>query len=129
MKKFSTIIAVTALTLGLGAPILAQAATDNMKDAMTADHSMRSSMLIGAPIYNDNGDKIGSVIEILVRGGATEPLAIVSVGDYIGGGAKLVAFPVSKLELDAQKARMKGADRRALEAMPAYSFQFAGGNG
>jgi hypothetical protein len=106
---------------------MAQSASGNMmKDVMTSDKSMRSSKLIGAVVYNDEGDKIGSIIDILVRGGAVEPIALVSVGDYLGGGTKLVAFPVGKLQLDAAKAMMQGASKRAIQAMPAFELNFGG---
>ncbi len=128
MKFLSTAFAVTALTLGLVGPVMAQPASGNMmKDVMTADKSMRSSKLIGAVVYNDEGDKIGSIVDILVRGGAVESVAIVSVGDYVGGGTKLVAFPVSKLQLDATKAMMQGATKRAIQSMPAIDLSFGSG--
>lgn len=128
MKLLSTAFAVTALTLGLAGPVMAQPASGNMmKDVMTADKSMRSSKLIGAVVYNDEGDKIGSIVDILVRGGAVESVAIVSVGDYVGGGTKLVAFPVSKLQLDATKAMMQGATKRAIQSMPAIDLNFGSG--
>lgn len=128
MKFLSTAFAVTALTLGLAGPVMAQPASGNMmKDVMTADKSMRSSKLIGAVVYNDEGDKIGSIVDILVRGGAVESVAIVSVGDYVGGGTKLVAFPVGKLQLDATKAMMQGATKRAIQSMPAVDLSFGSG--
>ena len=128
MKLLSTAFAVTALTLGLAGPVMAQPASGNMmKDVMTADKSMRSSKLIGAVVFNDEGDKIGSIVDILVRGGAVESVAIVSVGDYVGGGTKLVAFPVSKLQLDATKAMMQGATKRAIQSMPAIDLSFGSG--
>lgn len=127
MKFLSTAVAVTALTLGLAGPVLAQSASGSMmKDVMTSDNSMRTSKLVGAAVYNDEGDKIGSIIDILVRGGASESVALVSVGDYLGGGTKLVAFPISKLQLDASKAMMQGATKRAIQAMPAYNLNFGG---
>ena len=63
----------------------------------------------------------------LVRGGAVESVAIVSVGDYVGGGTKLVAFPVGKLQLDATKAMMQGATKRAIQSMPAIDLNFGSG--
>ncbi len=122
MRFFSTALAAAALSLTLGTVAPAMAQTGMMKDAMTGDKSMRSSKLIGAPVYNDEGEKIGSIIDILVRGGAVEAVAIVSVGDFVGGGTKLVAFPVSKLRLDANKAMMQGATKAAVRAMVLYDF-------
>ena len=43
------------------------------------------------------------------------------------GGTKLVAFPVSKLQLDATKAMMQGATKRAIQSMPAIDLSFGSG--
>ena len=44
-----------------------------------------------------------------------------------GGGTKLVAFPVGKLQLDATKAMMQGATKRAIQSMPAIDLNFGSG--
>lgn len=126
MKNLSKAALIATLALGLASPVIAQTAPSGMKDVMTSDNSMRTSKLIGAAVYNDDGDKIGSIIDVLVRSGAAEPVAIVSVGDFLGGGAKLVAFPIAKLQLDAGKAMMRGASKLAIQRMPGYDFNNGG---
>ncbi len=126
MKTFTTLAAFGVLALAFAAPVHAQQAAP-MKDIMTADHSMRASKLIGMAVYNDSGEKIGSVIEVLVRNTAAEPLAILSVGDFVGGTAKLVAVPVSKVNLEGNQPMMKGATKAMLRDLPSYSGQFGSG--
>lgn len=121
MTKFLKLAAVGALALAFAGPALAQSA---MKDVMTKDHSMRTSKVIGMVVYNDGGDKIGTVLDVLIRAGV-EPQAIVNVGDYLGG-SKLVALPLAKLNLEGSKPMMMGASKSMLMALPAYPSDFGG---
>jgi sporulation protein YlmC with PRC-barrel domain len=128
MKKLPTIIAMSALAFTFAAPVLAQTAS-SMSGVVMADHSMRTSKLIGAQVYNDQGQPIGSIIDILVKEQAAEPTAILSVGDYIGGGSKLVAVPLSHVNLSGGKMMMKGATKQMLASMPVYNFSSLQGGG
>jgi uncharacterized protein YrrD len=96
-----------------------------MKDVMTKDHSMRSSKVIGMTVYNEAGDKIGTVFDILVRAGA-EPTALIDVGDYVGA-KKIVAFPIANLRFDGAKPMMMGASRDSLHAMPNFAGEWGSG--
>jgi len=127
MKKLSAIVALSALAFAYAAPpSFAQNAAPSV---MLADHSMSSSKLIGSPVYNDQGEKIGSIVDVLVRG-TTEPTAVLSVGTYVGGGNKLVAVPLDHVTMQHQKAMMAGATRQMLASMPAFAYlSGAGGNG
>lgn len=123
MLKLLKLAAIGTLALGLAGPALAQSA---MKDTvMTKDQSMRTSKVIGMTVYNDAGDKIGSVLDVLIRTG-TDPQAIVNVGDYLGG-SKLVAIPLAKLNLEGTKPMMMGATKAMLMALPAYPGEFGSG--
>ena len=126
MKKFTTLIAVAALAAMFAAPSFALSPTN---DIVMTDHSMRSSKLIGAMVYNDQGQRIGSVIDVLVKGASVEPTVILSVGDFVGGGAKLVALPLSHVNLDGAKPMMAGATKEMLASMPTFLFKPIENNG
>src|SRR5215472_8719308 len=97
MMKFATLVAVGVL---LASPIANSVASEYTGDQIVfADHSMRVSKLIGTQVYNDQGESIGSVIEVLVKGESMEPMAVLSVGDYVGGGSKMVAVSLSHFNL------------------------------
>jgi len=130
MKKISTFALAAALAVSLAAPVMAANLYGGAANAVMADHSMRSSKLIGAPVFNDEGQTIGSIVDILVKNQAAEPTAILSVGDFVGGGAKLVAVPLSHVKIDSGKASMAGVTRQMLASMPLYSFnELMGGGG
>jgi hypothetical protein len=126
MKKFTTLIAMAALAAMFAAPSFALSPTN---DIVMTDHSMRSSKLIGATVYNDQGQSIGSVIDVLVKGASVEPTVILSVGDFVGGGAKLVALPLSHVNLDGAKPMMAGATKQMLASMPTFLFKPIENNG
>jgi sporulation protein YlmC with PRC-barrel domain len=122
MKKFTTLVAMAALAATLTIPILAVASENDGSQIVLADHSMRTSKLIGAKVYNNQGQSIGSVMEVLVKNGAVEPTVVLSVGDYLGGGAKMVAVPLSHINLDGAKPMMAGATKQMLAKMPVFIF-------
>ena len=92
--------------------------------AASTGHAMRTSRLIGQPVYNDQNEKIGTIEEILVSPTeGKEPLAILSVGPFLGGGSdKLVAVPLSHVQLDHGKMAMAGATKAMLASMASYLF-------
>jgi len=91
--------------------------------AASTEHAMRTSRLIGQAVYNDQNEKIGAIEDILVSPTpGKEPLAILSVGPFLGGGDKLVAVPLSHVQLDHGKMAMAGATKAMLASMASYLF-------
>jgi len=58
----------------------------------------RSSELVGATVYNDNGNSVGTINDLLVSSDGTVSNAILSVGGFLGIGTKLVEVPFNKLK-------------------------------
>ncbi len=91
----------------------------------------RASKMIGANLYNENNDSIGEVEDILMPmptastgGTAPTPVAIVSVGGFLGIGAKLVAVPYERLQWNGDRSRwtLSGATKESLTALPGFSY-------
>lgn len=122
MKSFKTGMAVSLLALCLAVPAMAQSLA--LPDYMTADHSMRASKVIGMPVYNEHGEKIGVIDDITLPASGGEVSAVLSVGGYLGTAPKLVKVPLSHVQLTTNKPMMP-ADKTTLMAMPNYSY--AGG--
>ena len=122
MNKFATVVAMAALAFTLNAPTITVASEYTGNAIMLADHSMRTSKLIGAPVYNDQGQSIGSVMDVLLKSGSAEPMVVLSVGDYVGGGSKMIAVPLSHINLEGAKPMMAGATKPMLASMPVYLF-------
>jgi len=130
MKKISTLFAVTALAMAV-MPIMATQVTAQSLSHSTivaTDHSMRSSKLIGMPVYNGEGKEIGTIADIMVKGDASEPAVVLSLSAGAGGSARMVAVPMSHIVLKNDKATMQ-AGKTELAAMPSWQFQGLMGGG
>jgi hypothetical protein len=84
----------------------------------------RMSQVIGSNVYNERGETIGEVEDVVLRNG-TQPLAIIQVGGFLGMGARYVAVPLSELGWNAERERitMTGASKDTLQTRPAFQFE------
>jgi hypothetical protein len=121
MKNRGSIAAVALLAICMAAPVMAQTPT-----YMTGDHNVRASKIIGMPVYNDHNEKIGVIDDILLPSSGGDVTAVLSVGGYLGGGAKMVKAPLSHVHFGTDKPMMP-ADKTALMAMPGYTYSGGGG--
>lgn len=87
------------------------------------DNGWRASKLIGATVYNDQDQKIGSVDDLILTDDNKVVVAIVSVGGFLGIGSKLVAIPYHDLRFGQdRKVMMPGASKEALNGMPNFTY-------
>ena len=82
----------------------------------------RVSQIIGSRVYNDRNEAIGEVDDIIMTG--TTPTAIVSVGGFLGIGARLVAVPMTDLQWNGERERimLPGASKEQLQSRPAFDY-------
>ena len=92
-----------------------------------AAQTERASRIIGSSVFNERNESIGSIDDIILAQGTSSPMAVVSVGGFLGIGAKLVAVPMSELRWSAADNRwtITGATRDSLTSLPAYSYDAA----
>ena len=89
----------------------------------TADHQVRVSKVVGASVYNEQNQSIGSIDDLLMSDADHKAAtAIVSVGGFLGMGAKLVSVPFDQLKIQDDKIVMPGATKASLEGMPEYQY-------
>jgi rRNA processing protein Gar1 len=117
MNKISTLVVAVALAM-TATPVISFAQSETHSVIVATDHGMRSSKLIGMAIYDEQGKQIGKIEDIMVKGGASEPVAVLSLGDT---GSKMVGVPLSHVMLKSDKASMK-ATPAEMAAMPAWKF-------
>jgi len=124
MMKLIAFAALAAVTFAVaGAPVRAETAGNNTAIVM-ADHTMRASKLIGLAVNDDHGQKLGTIVDILVKSGASEPIVILTTG------SKLVSAPISHISIEKATVMMPGTTPAMIAAMPVYSFNpLAGGGG
>lgn len=78
--------------------------------------------ILGKDVYNDTGDKIGEISDLIVAPNKSVSYAIVGVGGFLGLGERDVAVPVSKFQQQMGKIVLKGATKDALKAAPEFKY-------
>jgi sporulation protein YlmC with PRC-barrel domain len=89
----------------------------------TADHQVRASKVVGASVYNDQNQSVGSIDDVLMSDNDHKAgTAVISVGGFLGMGSKLVSVPFDQLKIENDKIVMPGATKASLEGMPDYHY-------
>jgi sporulation protein YlmC with PRC-barrel domain len=128
--KIMLLIAILGLMLtatagDAGAPVagvVTLGTTMEVTQAIAVGH--RASKLIGAPVYNEQEERIGSIDDLIISPDRAVSFAVVSVGGFLGLGGRLVAIPVEQLHAEKDRLILPGATKEALTKLP--EFKYAG---
>lgn len=124
-------LATLALAGGLCVigPVAAQLAGGSTTGGVAAVESGQVAMgwsvkksLMGKTVYNDAGQKIGKVDDLIISPDKSLSYLIIGAGGFIGLGRHDVAIPVTKIEERGGKLVMAGATKDSLKAMPAFQY-------
>ncbi|NGM21336.1 PRC-barrel domain containing protein [Roseomonas stagni] len=93
-------------------------------DSLRLRDGRRASQVIGSTVYNENNESIGEVDDLIVPSAGGQPVAVISVGGFLGIGARLVAVPYERLTHNAERNRwmLQGATKEGLQALPAFNY-------
>ena len=78
--------------------------------------------ILGKGVYNDTGDKVGEINDLIVTPAKAVSYAIVGVGGFLGMGEHEIAVPVGKLKQEQGKIVLHGATKDALKAAPKFEY-------
>jgi sporulation protein YlmC with PRC-barrel domain len=86
-------------------------------------NGLRTSKLIGAPVYNAQNEHIGDLSDLYLRKQNQIANVVIQVGGFLGIGGKLVSVPMDKRQLDqSDKVFMPGGTKYALKAAPDVEY-------
>ena len=128
MRNFTTLLTTATLIVGLGvvAPVFADAAKQTIVlteiDTTVLATGWRATAIIGAKVYNDAGEDIGKLEDMIITSKGTIPYAVVSVGGFLGMDVHHVVVAASSLELVDKKLTLHGATKESLKALPNFEF-------
>ena len=133
MTTHTTRTTFTALAMAAGlfcaGPAWAQVAggttTANSSITESAQLAMGWSVkksLTGKTVYNEAGQKVGTVEDLTIAPDKNLSYVIVGAGGFIGIGRHDVAIPVSKIQDKAGKLVMAGATKDTIQAMPTFTY-------
>ena len=78
--------------------------------------------IMGKPVYNEKGDKIGSVDDLIIAPNKTLSYAIIGAGGFLGLGKHDVAIPVTQINEVNGKMELKGATKESIKQMPKFEY-------
>jgi sporulation protein YlmC with PRC-barrel domain len=129
-RKIFTAIAAASLllagaTMAIGQQVVGSTqlgvAVAELRDVTTGWSAKRQ--VLGKSIYNDSGDRIGKVDDIIVAPDKAVSYAVISAGGFLGMGRHDVAIPVGQLKQQSDgKFVLAGATKDALKAMPPFEY-------
>jgi sporulation protein YlmC with PRC-barrel domain len=78
--------------------------------------------LMGKTVYNDAGQKVGKVEDLIISPDRNVSFVIVGAGGFIGIGRHDVAVPVDQIQDRAGKLVMAGATQETIKGMPTFTY-------
>jgi sporulation protein YlmC with PRC-barrel domain len=121
-------VALGALTLGAGSAAAQVAGSSTavgvsiVEATQVAPGWSVKKTLLGKTVYNEAGQKVGKVQDLIIAPDRNVSLVIVGAGGFIGIGRHDVAVPVSQIQNQAGKLVMAGASKESVKALPAFDY-------
>jgi sporulation protein YlmC with PRC-barrel domain len=78
--------------------------------------------LLGKTSYNDAGQKVGKVEDLIISRDANVSYVIVGAGGFVGIGWHDVAIPVTQIQDKAGTLVMPGATKDTIKGMPVFTY-------
>ena len=88
---------------------------------LTLGRSVKRSIL-GKLVYNEAGDKIGKVEDIIIAPDRNVSYLIIGAGGFIGIDRHDVAIPVIALEDKGGKLILPGATKDTIKSLPRFDY-------
>ena len=78
--------------------------------------------ILGQAVYNQTGDKVGAIDDLVVAPDNSVSFAIIGVGGFVGVRKHRVAIPVELLLNHDGGFILLGATKEALKTLPAFDY-------
>jgi sporulation protein YlmC with PRC-barrel domain len=113
---FSSIPAMPADAKGMNAENPSQAEQTNPQQMI------RASKMVDQPVYNERGEEIGEVDDLIMSRNGKVKKIILSVGEFLQTGEKLVAVPFRSLKGSEEGHLVYNATKEQLKRNPRFSY-------
>ena len=78
--------------------------------------------VLGKKVFNDQGETIGKIDDIIVAPDKAVSHAIIGAGGFLGVGRHDVAIPVNQLKEDSGRFILAGGSKDAIKTMPEFEY-------
>jgi hypothetical protein len=114
------------LTIFLNGPAFSQGAPQTVTlmkvDPASLATGYRTSKVVGSTVVNDANETVGTIDDLIVTPNANVPVAVLSVGGFLGIGSRYVVVPFSSLQVKGKQMVLPGATKDSLMALPAFVY-------
>lgn len=123
------VAALAAASLGLLAPLAQAQVAGAQTIGVSAEQASlivngwsAKQSLLGKPVYNDQGEKVGVLHDIIVAPNDAVSFAIVAAHQFLGVSQHDVAVPITQIDIANGKLVWAGATRAAVKVIPAFQY-------
>src|SRR5437016_1493587 len=78
----------------------------------------RASKVVGLNVYNEQNENVGSINDLLMDKSGSVKAAVISVGGFLGMGARLIALPMDKVKFSDQPIAYTSASNTGAPGAP-----------
>lgn len=114
------------LTLALAGQAVAQVPPQTVTLTTVETTSLatgyRTSSVVGATVFNEAGETVGKVDDLIITPDDKVPFAVLSIGGFLGMGEKYVVVSYGAFEMKDKKMTLRGATKESLMALPDYKY-------
>jgi len=82
----------------------------------------RASKLIGASVFNESNQKVGTIGDLIIAPDGSISVAILDVGGFLGVARRHVAIPVEQFSQISPRIVLPGATKAALKQLPEFKY-------
>src|SRR5258708_18828690 len=127
--KISVLAGFVTLTTAALSPVLATPANAQIAGSTTVGVEVRElddvalgwsvkRQILGRNVYNENGEIVGRVDDLIVTPDKSLSFAIIGAGGFVGFGRHEVAVPLAVFPRQTGEIVLEGATAEAIYAMP-----------
>jgi sporulation protein YlmC with PRC-barrel domain len=128
LMKVIAVLLISGLTLAYSAALRARVAGSTLlavsvtETREVADGWSAKRQILGHTVFNDTGEKIGAVEDIIFAPDEAVSYAIIGARGFLGAARHNVAVQVNRLQIDGGELVLPGATKETLKRAPEFEY-------